>query len=271
MKIIEQFTMNKMGRDELNEDCLVTTPDFIAVMDGVTTKTCPEIDGRSGGRFAVDYAAAVIRGFAPDITARAAVDLLSSALHRAVAEKVSLPPQGERPAFAFIAYSRHRREVWRVADPYLIMDGIAHPNEVAPDSITSGARALMIEIALRKGATEADIARKDIGRDFIEPLRMGQCVFANRPGPYGYGVINGNPVPDEFLQIFDARQAHEIVFQTDGYPHAFRTLAESEAYLAAVLKEDPLLFRKHKSTKGVQAGNISFDDRTFVRFLTEGN
>ena len=269
MKVLEHFACSKTGQEILNEDCTVMTEDFIAVVDGVTSKSCPKIDGKSGGRFAADVASAVIRHFAPDITAREAVNLLTRSLQEAVAGKIRLEGDVDHPALGCIVYSKARREVWRVADPGLMLDGILHLNEIAIDKVTSAARALVLEIALRKGASESGLLRDDKGREFIAPLHKDQHWFANRAGTYGYGVINGSFVPDEFIEIFDARGVREIVFASDGYPRLFSTLKESEDYLALVLKEDPLLFRKHLSTKGLQPGFVSFDDRTYIRFLTE--
>jgi len=44
------------------------------------------------------------------------------------------------------------------------------------------------------------------------------------------------------------------------------TLYDTEAHLAAILKEDPLCYDKNMATKAMVEGNNSFDDRTYVRF-----
>ena len=43
------------------------------------------------------------------------------------------------------------------------------------------------------------------------------------------------------------------------------TLEGSEQALQEILRDDPLLFRQYKSTKGMKEGDISFDDRTYVK------
>ena len=58
----------------------------------------------------------------------------------------------------------------------------------------------------------------------------------------------------------------EIVLASDGYPRLFPSLAETEAFLAKLLEEDPLCYKQYRSTKGRYAGNISFDDRAYLRF-----
>ena len=60
----------------------------------------------------------------------------------------------------------------------------------------------------------------------------------------------------------------EVVLASDGYPKLFGTLEESEHYLQKVLAEDPLCISLNKQTKGLMVGNNSYDDRTFVRFVS---
>ena len=44
------------------------------------------------------------------------------------------------------------------------------------------------------------------------------------------------------------------------------SLEESEAALSRQLATDPLCINTYKATKGVMEGNLSFDDRAYVRF-----
>ena len=53
---------------------------------------------------------------------------------------------------------------------------------------------------------------------------------------------------------------------SDGYPVLKETLEETEEALKIVLETDPLCFRQYKSAKGLQKGNNSFDDRTYIKF-----
>lgn len=56
-----------------------------------------------------------------------------------------------------------------------------------------------------------------------------------------------------------------IVLASDGYPYLKDSLEASEHALQGVLRDDPLLFRTYKATKGIQQGNLSFDDRAYVK------
>ena len=64
---------------------------------------------------------------------------------------------------------------------------------------------------------------------------------------------------------FADRNAACVIMASDGYPVLADTLEETERLLACSLAEDPLRIGEHPSTKGVAAGNESFDDRTYLR------
>ena len=56
-----------------------------------------------------------------------------------------------------------------------------------------------------------------------------------------------------------------VVLASDGYPRILPTLAASEEALAGLLAADPLCIGPLCGTKGVRPGNVSFDDRAYVR------
>lgn len=266
MRVIESFSRGKKGDERINEDFFLTTDDYLVVMDGATPKRCPPILGKSPARFAVETVADAMRALPGDLTARQAVDALSAHLRSSVAQHVTLTDTMEPPCLGILIYSRARREIWRLGDLLFMMDSVFYDGKKLVDDITYGARAFMLEIALQRGMTIDEAHQRDIGREYITPMLNEQHVFANQPGPYGYGVLDGSLVPDSFIEVFDAAGAKEIVFASDGYPRIFTTLAESETYLAETLRDDPLMYRKHKSAKGLSPGYVSFDDRTYVRF-----
>jgi glycerophosphoryl diester phosphodiesterase len=85
---------------------------------------------------------------------------------------------------------------------------------------------------------------------------------------FSYYVIDGFPcqAPNRLSVMPIDQKQGEIVLASDGYPRLFPTLAETEACLAGVLKEDPLCYKLYRTTKGRYGDNLSFDDRTYVRF-----
>ena len=66
-------------------------------------------------------------------------------------------------------------------------------------------------------------------------------------------------------------ECHEVVLTSDGYPVLKRTLKESEAELELkrILKADSDCCKVYHSAKGIKEGCVSFDDRTYIRFVVE--
>ena len=69
------------------------------------------------------------------------------------------------------------------------------------------------------------------------------------------------------IDIYDIPAGTEIILASDGYPYLENTLEASESKLKYILENDPLCYTLYKSTKGIQKGNVSFDDRSYVRFV----
>lgn len=107
----------------------------------------------------------------------------------------------------------------------------------------------------------------DPGRAAIMPLLTRQSRFMNNPdaGDLAFGAIDGSGRSTACLEIVPAKGAREIVLSSDGYCAIDGTLAEAEATLADMLQRDPGLFLDCAQTKGIRPGNISFDDRAFLR------
>jgi hypothetical protein len=258
MNIIESFTAGKTGDDARNEDVLVVTPHFISVIDGVTSKQAKPIDGVSAGRYAALMVAESIAAMPPGLTALDAFKKITTDF----AQKIDVPDTAEGPAASVAIYSVAQREIWRVGDGPFMLDGIEHVFEKDIDRINAEFRALAIATAFARGETPDD----DFGRRAIAEALATQHHFANRAIPYGYGVVNGHAIPETFIEIFDASKAHEIILASDGYLKLFPTLQQSEDHLFKALRDDPMLYRQYKQTKGFYSGNISFDDRTYIRF-----
>ena len=75
-------------------------------------------------------------------------------------------------------------------------------------------------------------------------------------------------MPKSVIKI-KVKENDEIVLASDGYPVLKNSLKESEEKLLEILEKDPLLINIYKSTKGLQQGNISYDDRTYIKFVVK--
>ncbi len=245
-----------------NEDALLITCNFIAVIDGVTAKNARAFDGSTGGRRASEKICEAIALFEEDITAREAVDKITDK----VSELYEVnEPKGAAAAGAII-FSKLRNEIWSIGDCQCLINGKLFPHEKEIDRINAYVRALVLEMAKREGKTQEELLENDVGREFIMPILEKQHIFANKTGRFSYGVLNGMPVPDEHIIIHKVNMGDEIVLASDGYPYLKATLAESERLLKEELINNPLCDGEYRSTKGKAKDNISFDDRTYIRF-----
>ena len=127
---------------------------------------------------------------------------------------------------------------------------------------------MFLETELLRGATITELSQNDTGRAFIMPLLQRQQYLENNSlaHDYEFAVFDGFPITHDKVFVHKiSSEVETIVLATDGYPELKASLEASEKALQDVLTDDPLLFRKYKSTKGLQEGNISFDDRTYVK------
>lgn len=275
MHIIEQFSQGKTGDDGLNEDKIVITNDFIAVFDGATSRKGHTLNDMAVGRFAAHTLAQAITRLPADIAGKAAIKSLTATLKEqsattAKAEGRALDTVGAWPAAAAVIYSKARKEIWRVADPTFALDGVASYFSFPQEENWARLRQSYIKARLCKGDSIDHLRENDPTWDVLTPIISELKIFANcdndHASPYAYGVLNGFDVPEKFVEIHDTSKASEIILASDGYPEIFPTLEETEKALQNVILQDPLMYNLHPQVKGVRVHNVSFDDRTYVRF-----
>ncbi len=268
----EQALIAKTGRDEDCEDAIYVGPSFVAVIDGATSKTERRWDGETGGRAAARIVAETFDRLPYDATLQQAVTILTMAIkdfyiRHDVIDLVQADPV-QRAVAVFAAVSLWRKELWFVGDGQCMLNQECITNTKEGDKIAANARSLFLEAELAHGKTIPDLMQHDTGRDFILPLLCQQMIFQNNPvaGQYWFAVIDGFAVPDTGLQVVALPDDIEtLVLASDGYPVLKANLTETEQTLQEILMTDPLLFRRYKSTKGLVEGNVSYDDRSYVR------
>ncbi len=70
------------------------------------------------------------------------------------------------------------------------------------------------------------------------------------------------------MTVYQVHAGDEIILASDRYPMLQETLQSSEQILPWILAKDVLIIgRPYSSTKGLVPGNVSYDDRTYIRFI----
>lgn len=289
MKIIESCIIGKKSQ-EACEDGMVVTDDFIAVIDGSTSKTPKHLNpDMKNGRYAMMLISEYIQ---EELKADASVDEfcqgVTAYIYNKVYEKLGVEERlkehpEERLTASAILYSRTKNEVWMVGDCQAIIAGKLYENGKPYEEKIARKRVELIE----QGLSPAE-ARKQIEPLLIKAMLSGQ----NQT----YTVIDGFPIYREGVKVVSVSDSSsvqdsvpasdsvpcsdsasasdtipssssEIVLASDGYPFLKPTLAASEAALAEQIANDPQNIHSFIATKGIVEGNKSFDDRTYIRFV----
>lgn len=269
---VEECFLKGKKSPESNEDGILVTPFFAAVIDGATAKSSFELNGKKTGRLAMELVLEAIREFPENIDAEGAVKRITDKIHAFYLEHHLIEELKAHPEMRFTAngviYSYIRNEVWQIGDCQCIVGDLYSSNEKEIDAIMANARAAFNEVALLNGATVQSLTERDAGRDFIAPFLRRQAILQNNPDRnqvYSFPVFDGFPLQMTQVNIFSVGKEKEIILSSDGYPRLFSSLRESECYLMDILEKDPLCIRQYKSTKGVKKGNCSFDDRAYLK------
>ena len=291
MKIIESSIIGKKSQ-EACEDGMVVTDDFIAVIDGSTSKTPKHLNpDMKNGRYAMMLISEYIQ---EELKADASVDEfcqgVTAYIYNKVYEKLGVEERlkkhpEERLTASAILYSRIRNEVWMVGDCQAIIAGKLYENGKPYEEKIARKRVELIE----QGLSPAE-ARKQIEPLLIEAMLSGQNQTYTvidgfpiyREGVLVVSVSDSSSVQDsvpasDSVPCSDSASASdtipssssEIVLASDGYPFLKPTLAASEAALAEQIANDPQNIHSFIATKGIVEGNKSFDDRTYIRFSPE--
>jgi len=169
----------------------------------------------------------------------------------------------ERLCASAVIYNRYRRQIWMIGDCACLVDGILYDNPKPYESGLAERRARLIqESAQDLFFTPEALMDHDTARDAILP----SLIEAMRDENKTYAVIDGFPIYNNGVKIIELEDSvKEIVLASDGYPFLLPSLEESEAALQRQLAEDPLCIRTFKATKGLMNGQVSFDDRAYLR------
>lgn len=203
MKIIESCIIGKKSQ-EACEDGMVVTDDFIAVIDGSTSKTPKHLNpDMKNGRYAMMLISEYIR---EELKTDASVDEfcqgVTAYIYNKVYEKLGVEERlkehpEERLTASAILYSRTRNEVWMVGDCQAIIDGKLYENGKPYEEKIARKRVELIE----QGLSPAE-ARKQIEPLLIKAMLSGQ----NQT----YTVIDGFPIYREGVKVVSVSDSSSV-------------------------------------------------------------
>lgn len=271
MKIIESFITSKSGKIEECEDGLFVSNDFISVIDGVTPKNSFKKNDKNGAQILVLLIKEVLSEVEKDISCKEFFKIAGKKINSFYEKEKILQELEKNPESRFavnmVVYSKFKNEVWLLGDCQLMIDDITYKNEKFVDKFFSEMRSQLLEKYLENYSLDEMMAN-DLSRRDILPFIKRQQIYQNgiTDSILSYPVIDGFDINYDNIKIIPVLDRKEIILASDGYPILQKTLLMSEEELKSILEEDPLCFRKYKSTKGLSKGNISLDDRTYIRF-----
>ena len=267
MEMIEKFICGKKGSLVDCEDGIIVTDNLVAVIDGATSKNGKLFSNQTGGAFAKNILSNVLfQSGVEELSCEELFSALSLTIKEHSEKQYPELTYEEYPRASVILYNRYYNEVWGYGDCQCIINGEVHTHEKQIDTLNSELRAFYLECELLNGNNVSNLLQNDVGRQKILGNLKKQFMFENRNVPFGYPVLNGFPINKDMIVRYQVHEQDEVVLSSDGYPALQQTLADSEAKLEEVLRNDPLCFRVYKTTKGIVEGNISFDDRSYLRF-----
>ncbi len=273
VKIIESFIKGKKNNKELCEDGLVITENYISIIDGVTSKGNTLWQNMTSGVYVKKLLINAINNMSPNLKAEDSILYLNTLIKEEyeksnMYEYVKEHPE-ERLQANLIVFNISKNEIWMWGDCQALINKKLYHKEKKIDKILSEARSLFIDLELKNGKTVEDIIKNDTGRKYILPLLKQSIVYNNTIGEYGCNVLDGFEIMPKSVIKIKVKENDEIVLASDGYPVLKNSLKESEEKLLEILEKDPLLINIYKSTKGLQQGNISYDDRTYIKFVVK--
>ena len=263
-----------------SEDGIVVTADFIAVIDGSTSKSryrhslysplralLAHSFRSENGRYAMQLTARYIRQLPKTTTLemfmRGVTANIRKHYKQSMLQQLAEHPE-DRLTCSVAIFSRTSREVWMIGDCQCMIDGQYFGNPKPAEAELASMRAAEVRRLMEEGMTQEELRRNDIARPVIIPRMIETMQEQN----ISYSVVDGFPIDTRHVIVLPLDfQPHEIVLATDGYPLLHPTLAQSETALEHQRTTDPLnIGPDFQATKAFHPDNNSFDDRAYIRF-----
>ncbi len=274
MKVIEKFLKGKYNEEELCEDGICITEDYIAIIDGVTSHSQFKYNNKKLGKIICDILLEAIPKLDKTFNCYQAIDFLNDYIlefykkHNIFEEIVG--DAASQPSASVIIYSKHYNQIWLIGDCMALYGDNILENKLEVDELYTKIRVMTIEYLIETGYTEEELLEEDIAKKFVQNLSKRQPYIRNKTynSKYDYAVIDGFNKPNKkLIKCVDVpKNIKEVTFVSDGYRKPFNTLKESEEYLKYIKDTDPLCYKDFPYERGFYKNQESYDDRAYIRF-----
>ena len=274
MRVIEKFLRGKFNKEELCEDGICVTEDFIAVIDGVTSQSPFKYENKKLGKIICDVLLEAIPKLNNKFDCYQSIDFLNNYIlefykKHNIFEEIS-GDAADQPSASVIIYSKNYNQIWLIGDCMALYGDNILENKLEVDELYTKIRIMTIEYFLATGYTEKQLLEEDVAGKFVQNLSKRQPYIRNKlyNSKYDYAVIDGFNKPNkELIKCIDVpSDVKEIVFVSDGYRKPFSSLKESEEYLKHIKEVDPLCYKEFAYERGFYNNQESYDDRAYIRF-----
>lgn len=272
MEITEKFILGKNKDQNKCEDIIFINENFAAIIDGATSKSDYDFNGNSTGKQAALLVEEALSTLNKEATKEETAIHITNHIHsfyvkKNYLEKIKDEARNKCTA-SVIIFSFHHYEIWQFGDCHCLIDNEYFESNKLIDFITHSNRSIMVGALLEKGHKVEDLLKDDLSREAIVPVLNHQQYYQNVPQSesiYGYVCFDGFKVPVEDVPTIKVpKDTKQIILASDGYPKLFKTLKESEDYLAELKEKDPLCYYMYPSTKGFNLNLNSYDDRSYI-------
>ena len=269
MRVCTQSTIERIRDANLCEDAIFSGNRFVAVIDGDTAKDDYLYNGKTSGRRAAEVLKdAFIRmdlKKEKDIpTETDVLKFLNNALKKEMDFQATIPESIDWLRASVIYFDRKKKIVVNYGNCNCQIGSETHYHLRKVDEELANERAQKLLPLYRQGTANSNLQYDDQTQgEILEKINTNRQ-FENQSGENGYPILNGQRINENLIKIYEVKEGEKVILCSDGYPEICSTFDQSEVKLAALLESDPLLIKDFKSTKGVEIGAQSFDDRTWV-------
>jgi hypothetical protein len=265
--VIETQCISKRT-DAPGDDIVFISDDFLAVIDGATSKD-EYTKAVSGGRRCAESVANALSALPRQSDLEGFLSHANDVIN--CTEKGLRPTGGwlfGPPSCSAVVVSAERREIWGIGEGSFRVSAQPHYLLNPLEQVAATVRSIILRAKLLEGVSVRELQTDDPGRKAALPLLRAAHLFRNRAGTqWGFAALDGSNVPEELIDTWKIPEVEiEGLIASDGYPVLGEDLQSSEGALAELQIKDPLLCTNYLSTKCKQPGEQSFDDRSLIRF-----